>query len=66
MQDYFLATIVVLTAHQGSEYRHKALKPGARDFLTKPFDSIELLARIRNLIEMHKNLKLANKQKIVL
>lgn len=63
LKDPLLPPIIVLTGHQGSEYRNKALEAGARDFLTKPFDRVELLARIRNLIEMQQNLKLAKYQK---
>lgn len=43
--------ILVLTADATLATRHKALKEGARDFLTKPLDSIEVLLRIHNLLE---------------
>lgn len=33
------------------EAKHKALKGGAKDFLSKPFDLIEVSYRIRNLLE---------------
>ncbi|MGQ9686026.1 MAG: response regulator [Thiobacillaceae bacterium] len=45
--------ILVLTAQATTEYRLRALRAGARDFLTKPFDMAELLARVRNLLEVH-------------
>ena len=43
--------ILVLTADTASEVKQKALSMGAKDFLTKPFDVIEVLLRINNLIE---------------
>lgn len=43
--------ILVLTADMATETRHQALAAGAKDFLSKPFDSIELSLRIRLLAE---------------
>ncbi|MFN8060881.1 MAG: response regulator [Vicinamibacterales bacterium] len=43
--------ILVLTADALSETRQRALRLGAKDFLSKPFDSIEVLLRVRNLLE---------------
>ncbi len=43
--------ILVLTADITTEAKHKALKAGAKDFLAKPFDLIEVSYRIRNLLE---------------
>ena len=39
--------IIVLTAQSDRESRIKALDLGARDFLAKPFDRVELMTRIR-------------------
>jgi putative two-component system response regulator len=44
--------VMVLTAQADRESRVKALKLGARDYLSKPFDLIELSMRIRNLLEV--------------
>ena len=44
--------VLVLTAHVDRENRLRALESGARDFVPKPFDAAELLARVRNLVEM--------------
>lgn len=43
--------ILVLTADVSPETKSRALAAGAKDFLTKPFDSTELLLRIWNLLE---------------
>ena len=43
--------ILVLTADITEEAKRKALTAGGKDFLTKPFDSTELLLRIWNLLE---------------
>jgi putative two-component system response regulator len=43
--------ILVLTADVTDDARRRALASGARDFLTKPIDSIEVILRTRNLLE---------------
>jgi diguanylate cyclase (GGDEF)-like protein len=43
--------ILVLTADDSREVRHRALQAGAHDFLTKPFDRTEVLLRVRNLLQ---------------
>ncbi len=43
--------VAVLTADVTVEARRRALGAGAKDFLTKPFDQVEVLLRIRNLLE---------------
>jgi signal transduction histidine kinase len=45
--------IILLTARADEETKFDALQMGANDFLAKPFSSIELQARIKNLIESH-------------
>jgi signal transduction histidine kinase len=47
--DAFLP-ILVLTADITTETKRRALGVGATDFLTKPFDQVELLLRINNLL----------------
>ena len=44
--------ILVLTADVTDVTKHKALQAGASDFLTKPFDQIEVLLRIRHLLQI--------------
>jgi len=43
--------VLVLTADTTIEARRKALALGAKDFLSKPFDVIEVGLRIANLLE---------------
>lgn len=45
--------VLVVTAFSDKENRLHALKSGARDCLSKPFDKDEILIRVRNLLEMH-------------
>lgn len=42
--------VLILTARDGVESRVEGLKAGADDYLTKPFDTQELLARIQALL----------------
>lgn len=42
--------IVMITGEQDREIRRKALDVGASDFLSKPADPVEFLARVRNLL----------------
>jgi putative two-component system response regulator len=44
-------TIIVLKADVNEETKRRALNYGATDFLNKPLDHIEVLLRIRNLLE---------------
>jgi putative two-component system response regulator len=46
------APVLVLTAQNDNETKIKALKSGAKDFLTKPFDQHEVLLRIGNMLEV--------------
>lgn len=44
--------IVFVTAVNDRELRRKGMEAGADDFLSKPFDEVELLARIRNSVRV--------------
>ena len=62
IQDQFLP-IVMLTGDLTPEVRIRALRSGAKDFLTKPFDESEVGLRIRNLLEtrhLHQDLRQQN------
>ncbi len=57
--------ILVLTGDGASEARQQALRLGARDFLTKPFEASEVVLRIQNLLEarlLHLSLARQNAQ----
>jgi putative two-component system response regulator len=51
LHDPLLPPIVILTAQHGRDYLLRALAEGARDFVGKPFDQVELLMRVRNLLD---------------
>ncbi|MBK8727640.1 MAG: response regulator [Holophagaceae bacterium] len=42
--------VLVITAQPG--HKLKALRAGAKDFISKPFDLAEVLARVRNILEV--------------
>ena len=44
--------IVILTAHQEFEHRLRAIELGADDFLSKPFNHLELMTRVRSLLRV--------------
>jgi putative two-component system response regulator len=46
--------VVLLTGDATPEARQEALSAGANDFLLKPFDSTDVLLRIRNLLNLRK------------
>lgn len=55
--------ILVLTADATIGAKRKALALGAKDFLTKPFDTIEAMLRVWNLLEtrmLYRHLKTLN------
>lgn len=57
--------VLVLTADATIAARRKALALGAKDFLTKPFDTIEAMLRVWNLLEtrlLYRQLKALNHQ----
>jgi PAS domain S-box-containing protein len=55
--------VLVITAEPGHKLR--ALQAGARDFISKPFDLVEVKTRIRNMVEarlLYKRLENYNKE----
>ena len=49
--------VVVLTAQTDAPTREQALTAGAIDFITKPFDSEEVLKRVHNILNLRHNAK---------
>ncbi len=58
--------IIMLTVKEKKNEIIAALEPGANDYLSKPFDSCELLARVevgRRMMEMQEKLRVSESQK---
>jgi putative two-component system response regulator len=55
--------VIVLTADVEPETKLRVLKTGATDFLTKPLDLAEVLARITNVLESRRRELLMEKQR---
>ena len=56
--------VLMLTAREDRATKLAALEAGVKDFLTKPFDKLEALVRIRNIIEgcrLHRALRAQNR-----
>ncbi|MCX7094548.1 MAG: response regulator [Methylobacter sp.] len=64
--DPLFPPVVILTAQHGQDFLLRALNAGARDFITKPFDRNELLARVRNMLDAQLAHRLVYEQKDVL
>lgn len=47
--------VLMVTANSELELRYQALEAGANDFLIKPVDKIEFLARTKSMLAMRKN-----------
>jgi putative two-component system response regulator len=52
MHGYRTIPIIVITSSGDRDLRREAISLGATDFLTKPFDWVELQARTRNLLDL--------------
>jgi YesN/AraC family two-component response regulator len=55
--DIAYVPVLLLTAKAGQEHKLEGLEAGAAAYLTKPFDSAELEARIEGLIEQQRALR---------
>nr|WP_242445657.1 HD domain-containing phosphohydrolase [Chromatium okenii] len=58
--------ILVLTAENSRDYMLRALQAGARDFISKPFDRAEVVARVRNMLEVQLAMRMTYDQKDLL
>ena len=45
--------VIIMTAYASAETAVEALRRGAYDYITKPFQTDEILARVRNLTRLH-------------
>ena len=52
MPRYQTVPVVMVTSDSGREVRRDAIAGGATEFVTKPFDTIELQARVKNLLAL--------------
>jgi putative two-component system response regulator len=58
--------IIILTAQNDREHRLQALSAGAKDFISKPIDQIEVLFRISNALEIRSlNKQVFNQNRIL-
>lgn len=57
--------VVLLTAKSAIESRLEAMKDGADDYVTKPFEPEYLRARVRNLINQRKQLEASYRQRLM-
>ena len=58
--------VIVLTALKDVDSRVQALESGARDFISKPFDRVELLSRMHNMLEVRLLHKAVQNQNVIL
>lgn len=63
LNDPLLPPIIILTAQNQQDYLVKSLRFGASDFISKPFDSQELLMRVHNFLDAHVAHRLVREQK---
>ena len=47
-----LLPIILVTALRETEYRVKGIRAGCDDFISKPFDKMEIFARVRSLLKV--------------
>ena len=57
--------VILLTARSATENKVEGLETGADDYITKPFSTAELQARINNLIKQRKNLRKQYRKEII-
>ena len=55
--------IMVLTAQKEREFLLRAFEYGARDYITKPFDKNELVARVSNMLELRMSHRVIHEEK---
>ncbi len=58
LREWYLGAIIILSVRSSEEDIIKALDNGANDYLTKPFRTGELLARIRTVLRQNQNVSI--------
>ncbi len=58
--------IILLTAKVSEESELQGLETGADDYITKPFSTTVLAVRVRNLIDLRRQLQLEQKNRMIL
>ena len=56
-QNGFSLPIIFITGHGDIPMSVRAMKKGAIEFLTKPFDHAELISSVKGAIEIHRNIR---------
>ena len=54
--------VIMITANDNREARIKGLEAGADDFLTKPFDSVEIQIRVKNILRLNRFQNITNQR----
>jgi diguanylate cyclase (GGDEF)-like protein len=49
--------VIVVTGNEGDDARHQALDQGATDFVSKPFNKLDLVARARSHVEAYQRMR---------
>ncbi len=62
LREWSATPIIVISARSHEHEKAKALDLGADDYITKPFSTVELLARIRTSLRHSSQLKTGNSQ----
>jgi len=64
-KDHYLP-ILAVSEEKSSAFRIKALQAGATDFISQPYENIEIVSRIRNMVMMRiLNLQVENQNKLL-
>ncbi|MBN2886395.1 MAG: response regulator [Chromatiaceae bacterium] len=66
LDDPLISPVLVLSAEYNREAVLRALHAGARDFIGKPFDRAEVLAKVRNMLEVRLAHRLSHNQRLLL
>jgi diguanylate cyclase (GGDEF)-like protein len=57
--------VLVITAHDDRGLRQRALEAGAVDFITKPVDGIELLAKCKTMLELSRQRRVLQEHRML-